>query len=130
MERLPRRQAHPVVSSSNTSVIGGAVSSTSSSAGGGGGGGSSGTIQLHAQSGIATTSSINGRDITITSNPMQLGTASSSGASSLLQSQINHSQFLLNRFMTPTLVESEQTQMECNRADRYVDTHTHTHNRF
>lgn len=106
MERLPRRQAHPVASSSSTSVIGTASSAVSAAA-----------SAQQAQLGVASTSSINGREITITSNPLQMA-AQASASNAAAQSQATQSQFLLSRFMTPTLIESEQTTMERNRADR------------
>lgn len=99
-----------MATTSSTSVIGTASSAVSAAA----------TAQ-QAQLGVASTSSINGREITITSNPLQL-VAQAAANNAAAQSQASQSQFLLSRFMTPTLDESEQTTMERNRADRYAYT--------
>lgn len=116
--------------------------------GGGGGGGSAAAAAVaaaaaavaqaqQAQNGIASTNALSGRDITITSNPIQLATAGGSGSSiagsvtaTSSCSQVAaanaaqnsaagaNSQFLLSRFLSPALVESEHTEMEHRRADR------------
>lgn len=44
--------------------------------------------------------------------------ASSSSGSNLLSSQSNQSQFLLNRLMSSSLIETENVLMERDRADR------------
>lgn len=113
---------------------------------GGGGGGSAAAAAVaaaaaavaqaqQAQNGIASTNALSGRDITITSNPIQLATAGGSGSSiagsvtaTSSCSQVANaaqnsaaganSQFLLSRFLSPALVESEHTEMEHRRADR------------
>lgn len=129
---MPRRQAHPVASSSNASVIGagsangGSVSLASVVANGGVPGSSLG-------GGILSAGSLGGREISITSNPLQMAVAAAAAAAAASTSSpaggnagiagaaaaaAAQSQFLLTRFMTPALQESERTEIERNRADR------------
>ncbi|XP_037036124.1 E3 ubiquitin-protein ligase KCMF1-like [Bradysia coprophila] len=88
LERLPRR--HTVVNPSTVPVS-------------------------HSQAGLAS-SVLNGREISISSAPLQMAAAAASQQS--LQNQANQSQFLLSRFMTPSLQDTEQILLENNRADR------------
>lgn len=130
LERLPRRP-HPVSSSNAGNMSNGAVGSSANAS----------SASSHQQASIASTS---GRDIAITSNPLLMAAAaaatnsSSSGAGSniigfgtstnsllsgLQQQQTapnttNQSQYLLTRFMQPTLDDSEVAQLERSRADR------------
>lgn len=128
---MPRRQAHPVASSSNASVIGaasangGSVSLANVVANGGVPGSSLG-------GGILSAGSLGGREISITSNPLQMAVAAAAAAAAASTSSpaggnagiagaaaaAAQSQFLLTRFMTPALQESERTEIERNRADR------------
>lgn len=71
----------------------------------------------HSQAGIAS-SVLNGREISISSAPLQMAAAAASQQS--IQNQANQSQFLLSRFMTPSLQDTEQILLENNRADRFV----------
>lgn len=91
LERLPRR--HTVVNPSTVPVS-------------------------HSQAGLAS-SVINGREISISSAPLQMAASAASQLQST-QSQSNQSQFLLSRFMTPSLQDTEQILLENNRADRFV----------
>lgn len=133
LERLPRRQAHPVASTSSSSVIGGAaaaggvptmaavVAGTASAAGVNG-------AMAQAQHGVVSASSLGGREISITSNPLQMAVAAAAAAAAASSANAagaaggggggNQSQFLLTRFMTPTLLEAERADMERSRADR------------
>lgn len=61
---------------------------------------------------------MNGREISISSAPLQMAAAAASQQS--IQNQSNQSQFLLSRFMTPSLQDNEQILLENNRADRFV----------
>lgn len=70
----------------------------------------------HSQAGLA--SSVMGREISISSAPLQMAAAAASQQST--QNQSNQSQFLLSRFMTPSLQDTEQILLENNRADRLV----------
>jgi len=102
-----------VVSSTNSSNIGGSTGINGTSNG-----------QQQSLNGAAINGGIVGSGINIREGPIRassplLLTTSSSIASSL-QSQQNQSQFLLARFMTPTLDEGEQAQLERDRADRYT----------
>lgn len=98
LERIPRRQAHPIVTSNSSNLA--AASST-------------GITQQPPT--LISASSIHTRDAPI-STSSQLPFPSSNGTS--LQSQKNQSQFLLARFMNPSFDETELAQLECDRADR------------
>lgn len=85
--------------------------------------------QAQQNGGIANANPLSGRDITITSSPIQMasatGSGSSVGPSTSSCSQVGpnaaggaQSQFLLSRFLSPALDESEHTEMEHRRADR------------
>lgn len=107
MERLPRRQAHPVISSSSATSSNGLTSS--------GAGASSSSQQQQSQAGISV-ATLNGRDAPLaTASQLQM-TASAAGSAAVQVA--GQSQFLLARFMTPTLEEAEQAVLERDRADR------------
>ena len=128
LERLPRRQAHPIVTSSNSNVpmqevitgSGASVSGISAS-----GLISSAGQQQQPQSSMAV-SSLNSRDGS-TINSSQLTVAnlgiSSTGFQTIAIQAVggnteNQSQFLLAKFMNPTLNETELEKLELDRADR------------
>ncbi|XP_055692025.1 E3 ubiquitin-protein ligase Kcmf1-like isoform X1 [Lutzomyia longipalpis] len=108
LERLPRRQAHPVISSSSTTSSNGLTSS-------GVGVSASSSQQPPTQAGI-TVSTLNGRDAPLATASQLLTSSTGSGAGAAQSA--GQSQFLLARFMTPTLEEAEQVNLERERADR------------
>lgn len=123
LERLPRRQAHPVVSSSNSNVpMQEAIASGSGATNGSNSVGvglvSSSTTQ-QPQSSIAVTSINNAREVPLSSSslPLAVTTIGLSGVQGSNSGDIQ-SQFLLAKFMSPTLEESELEQLEMDRADR------------
>lgn len=181
LERLPRRQAHPMVSSSSSNAtmqeISNGSSGTASSSGGAGGsggvgggvGGSSGGVGVSGSSGIGgcratewtvnntTTSSIqqsqsnvggggtsssssstlNTREVPLNTSVLTVndfglsscqflqpaiggsgggGAGGNTGNTNTSDGQ--SSQFLLSKFMTPTLSEDDLVRMEKDRADR------------
>lgn len=133
LERLPRRQAHPVVSSSNSNAP--MQEAMTSGSGTGGTGVSNGASGLNAsgaggfslvsssssqqpQTSMAVTS-INTREISINSSSLPLAVTSMGlGGAQGSTSSDCQSQFLLSKFMTPTLDENELAQLERDRADR------------
>ncbi|XP_055923300.1 E3 ubiquitin-protein ligase Kcmf1 isoform X2 [Eupeodes corollae] len=153
LERLPRRQAHPMVSSSSSNAtmqeIGNGSSGTPSSSGGGGAGTggcratewtvnntTTSSIQ-QSQSNVGGTSGSGGSALNTREVPLNTSvlTVNDFGLSScqFLQPAVNgsgagntntsdgggqSSQFLLSKFMTPTLSEDELARLEKDRADR------------
>lgn len=125
LERLPRRQQQPVVSSA-TNATGGAGGSNASASG------SASTSQQ--ASSIITLNATGSRDAPIapsSSLPMVssgglaacniLGGVSASAAAaaaSVAASSQQQSQFLMARFMVPSLDDAELAQLERDRADR------------
>lgn len=116
LERFPRRFVSSSGNTGNSSSNAGAAGSSSTS------------NQLHNQqqsglfvggsvgSGANGNSTINQRDVPISSStPLTLGGASGTANTS---NQQNQSQFLLARFMTPSLDENELIQLERDVADR------------
>lgn len=134
LERFPRRQAHSIFSSNAGSSSGGGGSGNNSN---GTSSGTSGTQSqnIQHQSGLfvggsvgcggsgsgggSNGNTINSRDAPILTSSMPLGSSSSNGIATSLN-QSNQSQFLLARFMTPTLDEQQLTQLERDIADRFV----------
>lgn len=132
LERLPRRQQQPVVSSatnatgggSNASASGGSASTSQQSssiitlnAGGGGGGGSrdapiapSSSLPMVSSGGLAACNILGG----VSASAAAAAAAAASAAASQQQSQ-----FLMARFMVPSLDDAELAQLERDRADRY-----------
>lgn len=114
MERLPRRQQQPVVSSASNAT---------------GGSNAAGNASASSQqsSSIITLNATGSRDAPIASSsslPMVssgigtcniLGGVTAAAAAAAAQQQ---SQFLMARFMVPTLDDAEQAQLERDRADR------------
>lgn len=131
LERLPRRQQQPVVSSatnatgggSNASASGGSASTSQQSssiitlnAGGGGGGGSrdapiapSSSLPMVSSGGLAACNILGG----VSASAAAAAAAAASAAASQQQSQ-----FLMARFMVPSLDDAELAQLERDRADR------------
>lgn len=142
LERLPRRQAHPMVSSSSSNAtmqeIGNGSSGTASSSGGGSGAtGSSGggcratewTVNNTTTSSIQQSqsnvgggggtsgtgsSTLNTREPTVGGS----GGAGNTGNTNTSDGSGQNSQFLLSKFMTPSLSEDELARLEKDRADR------------
>ncbi|XP_055851620.1 E3 ubiquitin-protein ligase Kcmf1 isoform X2 [Episyrphus balteatus] len=155
LERLPRRQAHPMVSSSSSNAtmqeIGNGSSGTPSSSGGGTGTGgcratewtvnntTTSSIQ-QSQSNVGGTSgsgssTLNTREVplntsVLTVNDFGLSScqflqpavggsgAGNTGNTNSSDGGAQSSQFLLSKFMTPTLSEDELARLEKDRADR------------
>lgn len=122
LERLPRRQQQPVVSSA-TNATGGAGGSNASASG-------SATTSQQASS-IITLNATGSRDAPIapsSSLPMVssgglaacniLGGVSASAAAATAAAAQQQSQFLMARFMVPSLDDAELAQLERDRADR------------
>uniref|UniRef100_A0A0K8TRY1 RING-type E3 ubiquitin transferase n=1 Tax=Tabanus bromius TaxID=304241 RepID=A0A0K8TRY1_TABBR len=97
LERLPRRQAHPTVSSSNSNAPMQEVITSGSGACNNSGAGE----------GSITSSSL---PLAVTASGLSSGQGNGTGDT--------QSQFLLARFMTPSLDENELAQLERDRADR------------
>lgn len=130
LERLPRRQQQPVVSSatnatgggSNASASGGSASTSQQSSSiitlnaGGGGGGSrdapiapSSSLPMVSSGGLAACNILGG----VSASAAAAAAAAASATASQQQSQ-----FLMARFMVPSLDDAELAQLERDRADR------------
>ncbi|XP_039442154.1 E3 ubiquitin-protein ligase KCMF1 isoform X2 [Culex pipiens pallens] len=129
LERLPRRQQQPVVSSatnatgggSNASASGGSASTSQQSSSiitlnAGGGGGSrdapiapSSSLPMVSSGGLAACNILGG----VSASAAAAAAAAASATASQQQSQ-----FLMARFMVPSLDDAELAQLERDRADR------------